>query len=228
MLLSQSFEQGESIRNSAKELLHLHAQANYELDEYSGLNTPGSSSSNNDGNIISNNGHITPKIKSETKLNNELLNVNSGRSWEAAAAAEVLTVRCREHIGELHRMKFGSGSKGKSIKIADKWCTPIEFETLSGRASCKDWKRSIRFHGQHLQKLIEDRYLTLHAISCTCGVCRGDDTLNGPVKLFQAVKRKGSQLNSPRLKKKSFSDEYKGFFKRYVYFLFLIHPFCFM
>ena len=63
------------------------------------------------------------------------------------------------------------------IRDRDKWCTPIEFESLAGRASCKDWKRSIRFHGLHLQKLIEDQYLTLHAISCTCGICCGDETL---------------------------------------------------
>jgi len=48
---------------------------------------------------------------------------------------------------------------------------------MAGRASCKDWKRSIRFHGLHLQKLIEEQFLTLHAISCTCGICCGDDTL---------------------------------------------------
>ena len=62
-------------------------------------------------------------------------------------------------------------------QLNDKWYAPIEFEALSGRASCKDWKRSIRFHGHHLQKLIEENFLTLHAISCTCGICCGDDTL---------------------------------------------------
>ena len=72
---------------------------------------------------------------------------------------------------------FYSTYKINFFQIEDKWCTPIEFESLAGRASCKDWKRSIRFHGLHLQKLIEDQYLTLHAISCTCGICCGDETL---------------------------------------------------
>lgn len=215
------FEQSEAIRNSA--ILHAAARANYELDEYPALDTPGSSTSGNGtvNAITANNGQISGKVKAE-KLNSELYN---GQTWESAANADVLTVRCRDNVGELHRIKFGSGSKGKSIKVEDRWYTPIEFETLSGRASCKDWKRSIRFHGQHLQKLIEDRYITLHAISCTCGICRGDDTNNGPVKLFQAVKRKPSNVNSPRLKKKSFSDEYKGFFKRLFFFSFMFSLF---
>jgi len=162
---------------------------------------------------------VSIKRERASRPRNEILNALKGQQLEVAARAEILSVRCREQVGQLYKSKFGSGSKGKCIKCGEKWYTPIEFEALSGRGSCKDWKRSIRFHGQHLQKLIEDLYLTLHAISCTCGVCCGDETLTGPVKLFQAVKRKRSQAIPPNLndgsKRKSISiDDYRGFRER--------------
>lgn len=45
---------------------------------------------------------------------------------------------------ELHKPKFGSGGRGKCIKLGNQWYTPSEFEAVCGRASSKDWKRSIR------------------------------------------------------------------------------------
>ena len=59
----------------------------------------------------------------------------------------------------------------------DQWMTPSEFEARCGRASSKDWKRSIRYGGRTLQSLIEDGVLVPHAISCTCATCCDDDTL---------------------------------------------------
>ena len=41
----------------------------------------------------------------------------------------------------------------------DAWYTPSEFEAVCGRASSKDWKRSIRYGGRTLQCLIEDGIL---------------------------------------------------------------------
>ena len=46
---------------------------------------------------------------------------------------------------ELHKGRFGSGGRGKCIKLNNEWYTPSEFEAICGRASSKDWKRSIRF-----------------------------------------------------------------------------------
>ena len=59
--------------------------------------------------------------------------------------------------------------------MADAWYTPSEFEALCGRASSKDWKRSIRFGGRSLQTLIDEGILTPHATSCTCSACCDDD-----------------------------------------------------
>lgn len=50
-----------------------------------------------------------------------------------------------------------SGGKGRCIKHNNNWHTPTEFEAMSGRASSKDWKRSIRYAGRPLQCLIQVR-----------------------------------------------------------------------
>lgn len=77
---------------------------------------------------------------------------------------------------ELHKKKFGSGCRGKCIKYGSQWYTPSEFEALCGRASSKDWKRSIRFGGRSLQTLIYDGILLPHAMSCTCAACCDDES----------------------------------------------------
>lgn len=70
------------------------------------------------------------------------------------------------------------GGRGKCIKGSEGiWYTPNEFEALAGRASSKDWKRSIRYGGRTLQCLIEDGILQPHATSCTCAACCDDDAV---------------------------------------------------
>jgi hypothetical protein len=90
---------------------------------------------------------------------------------------------------ELHKHRFGSGGRGRCIKLADSWYTPSEFEALCGRASSKDWKRSIRFGGRSLQTLIDEGILTPHATSCTCSACCDDDTAVSTVGFLQKLPR---------------------------------------
>lgn len=52
---------------------------------------------------------------------------------------------------------FTSGGRGRCIKQGDNWYSPTEFEAMAGRASSKDWKRSIRYAGRPLQCLIHVR-----------------------------------------------------------------------
>lgn len=61
--------------------------------------------------------------------------------------------------------------------MGDNWYTPSEFEAVCGRASSKDWKRSIRYGGRTLQCLIEDAILNPHATSCTCAACCDDEAV---------------------------------------------------
>lgn len=48
-----------------------------------------------------------------------------------------------------------SGGRGRCIKQGENWYSPTEFEAMAGRASSKDWKRSIRYAGRPLQCLIQ-------------------------------------------------------------------------
>lgn len=63
---------------------------------------------------------------------------------------------------------FISGGRGRCIKQGDNWYSPTEFEAMAGRASSKDWKRSIRYAGRPLQCLIHVR-LSLRPPFCWKG-----------------------------------------------------------
>ena len=99
-------------------------------------------------------------------------------------------VRCNKKSAELWKSRFGSGSRGKSIKLGEMWMTPTEFESHCGRSASKDWKRSIRFQGQTLQILIDEGFLQVHATSCSCSVCLEDILAAGPIRLNKPYKRK--------------------------------------
>ena len=116
--------------------------------------------------------------------------------WDDSVHASILPVRCKNTNGELHKAKFGSGGRGRCIKSVDGWFTPNEFEAHSGRASSKDWKRSIRYGGRTLQCLIDDNILQPHATSCTCAACCDDDAVTGPVRLFVPYKRRKKDSES--------------------------------
>ncbi|CAL7941191.1 unnamed protein product [Xylocopa violacea] len=111
-------------------------------------------------------------------------------SWAESANLAVLPVRCKNTNADLHKSRFGSGGRGRCIKLGQNWYTPSEFEALCGRASSKDWKRSIRFGGRSLQTLIDEQILKPHATSCTCAACCDDDSATGPVRLFTPYKRR--------------------------------------
>lgn len=110
--------------------------------------------------------------------------------WREAAQEPVLLVRCKKTVAELHKSRFGSGSRGKCIKLGKEWYTPTEFEVHCGRSASKDWKRSIRFQGQSLLTLIEDGFLQMHATSCSCGACLHNEEAAGSIRLHRPFKRK--------------------------------------
>uniref|UniRef100_A0A8D0DDE5 DEAF1 transcription factor n=1 Tax=Sander lucioperca TaxID=283035 RepID=A0A8D0DDE5_SANLU len=89
-------------------------------------------------------------------------------NWDPSVYNNELPVRCRNTSGVLYKTRLGSGGKGRCIRHNQQWFTPTEFEGLAGRASSKDWKRSIRYAGRPLLCLIQERILNPHAASCTC------------------------------------------------------------
>ncbi|MEQ2170723.1 hypothetical protein GOODEAATRI_003283 [Goodea atripinnis] len=76
-------------------------------------------------------------------------------NWDPSVYNNELPVRCRNTSGVLYKNRLGSGGKGRCIKHNQQWFTPTEFEALAGRASSKDWKRSIRYAGRPLLCLIQ-------------------------------------------------------------------------
>ncbi|CAJ1055998.1 deformed epidermal autoregulatory factor 1 homolog isoform X3 [Xyrichtys novacula] len=139
-------------------------------------------------------------------------------NWDPSVYNNELPVRCRNTSGVLFKNRLGSGGKGRCIRHSQQWYTPTEFEGVAGRASSKDWKRSIRYAGRPLLCLIQERILNPHAASCTCAACCDDltgcpkdgDTLvaesismTGPVRLFVPYKRRkkdGGPIISPTKK----------------------------
>ncbi|KAI1903955.1 hypothetical protein AGOR_G00000730 [Albula goreensis] len=133
-------------------------------------------------------------------------------NWDPSVYDNELPVRCRNTSGILYKNRLGSGGKGRCIKHNNSWYTPTEFECMSGRASSKDWKRSIRYAGRPLQCLIQERILNPHAASCTCAACcddlpvcgkdgdafRADSiSMTGPVRLFVPYKRRKKDNERP-------------------------------
>ncbi|XP_069019536.1 deformed epidermal autoregulatory factor 1 homolog isoform X2 [Embiotoca jacksoni] len=133
-------------------------------------------------------------------------------NWDPSVYNNELPVRCRNTSGVLYKNRLGSGGKGRCIKHNQQWFTPTEFEGLSGRASSKDWKRSIRYAGRPLLCLIQERILNPHAASCTCAACCDDMTtcpkegdslaiesisMTGPVRLFVPYKRRKKDNEPP-------------------------------
>uniref|UniRef100_A0AAY4ELQ8 DEAF1 transcription factor n=1 Tax=Denticeps clupeoides TaxID=299321 RepID=A0AAY4ELQ8_9TELE len=132
---------------------------------------------------------------------------SSKYNWDPSVYDSELPVRCRNTSGILCKSRLGSGGKGRCIKHNSNWYTPTEFEGLSGRASSKDWKRSIRYAGRPLQCLIQERILNPHAASCTCSACCDDLSVvssnqpltltTGPVRLFVPYKRRKKETECP-------------------------------
>ncbi|XP_015269595.1 PREDICTED: deformed epidermal autoregulatory factor 1 homolog, partial [Gekko japonicus] len=96
-------------------------------------------------------------------------------NWDPSVYDNELPVRCRNISGILYKNRLGSGGRGRCIKQGESWFSPTEFEAMAGRASSKDWKRSIRYAGRPLQCLIH----------------------SGPVRLFVPYKRRKKENELP-------------------------------
>ena len=83
-----------------------------------------------------------------------------------------LEVECGENKAMMFLSKLYQGSKGHCIEFRGAWITPNEFQTVSGRHSAKDWKRSIRHNGRSLKLLLSKGVLDVHPAACRCDSCR--------------------------------------------------------
>ncbi|KAG7177190.1 Deformed epidermal autoregulatory factor 1-like, partial [Homarus americanus] len=91
--------------------------------------------------------HITPATSSSLGETKATATFHIEPDWREAAQEPVLIVRCKKTAAELVKSKFGSGSRGRCIRLGKQWYTPTEFEAHCGRSASKDWKRSISVSG---------------------------------------------------------------------------------
>jgi hypothetical protein len=82
-----------------------------------------------------------------------------------------IEVECGGNKAMMFLSKLYQGSKGKCIEFGDNWITPNEFQTMSGRESAKDWKRSIRHRGRSMKLLLSKNILVVHPAACKCDSC---------------------------------------------------------
>ncbi|MEQ2208943.1 Deformed epidermal autoregulatory factor 1, partial [Xenoophorus captivus] len=125
-----------------------------------------------DSNFLSATGLLSGSVKRFSTMDKDSC---SKYNWDPSVYNNELPVRCRNTSGVLYKNRLGSGGKGRCIKHNQQWFTPTEFEALAGRASSKDWKRSIRYAGRPLLCLIQ----------------------TGPVRLFVPYKRRKKDNELP-------------------------------
>lgn len=77
------------------------------------------------------------------------------RGIQEEAEEEDAWERCQPALSQQGPFLLLSGGRGRCIKQGENWYSPTEFEAMAGRASSKDWKRSIRYAGRPLQCLIQ-------------------------------------------------------------------------
>ncbi|XP_029491329.2 nuclear body protein SP140-like isoform X1 [Oncorhynchus nerka] len=84
---------------------------------------------------------------------------------------EIFKVTCGAINGMLHKDRFASGSRGKSIRTELRWMTPVEF--VKGESALEDpsWKKDIQWDGKPLNVLIESKILVIHSLLCKCKLC---------------------------------------------------------
>lgn len=76
-----------------------------------------------------------------------------------------IDIKCGNNEAMLYLSKLCLGSKGACINFSDSWLTPNEFQSVSGRETAKDWKRSIRHKGRSLKLLIAKGLINIQSIS---------------------------------------------------------------
>ncbi|KAF3700434.1 Nuclear body protein SP140-like protein [Channa argus] len=88
----------------------------------------------------------------------------------------VFKVTCGAASGTLHKKRFASGTRGKSIRTETRWMSPEEFlEEESGQTD-GSWKKVIKCEGKPLGNLIEEGILKTHSLLCLCRFCKPDET----------------------------------------------------
>jgi len=64
-------------------------------------------------------------------------------------------------------------SRDRRVLFNGAWLSPNEFQTVSGRGAAKDWKRTVKHHGQGIKSLLAAKLLSIDTepVGCACRHC---------------------------------------------------------
>ncbi|KAM6914237.1 uncharacterized protein PEZ65_014675 [Lycodopsis pacificus] len=84
---------------------------------------------------------------------------------------KVFRVTCGAVAGTLHKKRFASGTRGKSIRTETSWMTPVEFLEVAPSQTNASWRKHIKYDGEPLSVLTEANILGIHSLLCNCRLC---------------------------------------------------------
>ncbi|KAM4634615.1 uncharacterized protein sp100.1 isoform 2-T2 [Polymixia lowei] len=84
----------------------------------------------------------------------------------------VFKVTCGTIAGTLHKVRFASGTAGKSIRTETSWMSPTEFAVKGLSQPVVSWRKDIQWEGKPLSVLLETGVLGCHGVNCKCRLCR--------------------------------------------------------
>uniref|UniRef100_A0A667YA70 SP110 nuclear antigen, tandem duplicate 2 n=1 Tax=Myripristis murdjan TaxID=586833 RepID=A0A667YA70_9TELE len=92
---------------------------------------------------------------------------------------KVFRVTCGALTGTLHKSRFATGTRGKSIRTEKCWMTPVEFVQEGCSDPDASWKKDIEWEGNPLGALFETKAMEIHSVLCKCRFCKPDqESLN--------------------------------------------------
>ncbi|XP_059204937.1 nuclear body protein SP140-like protein isoform X2 [Centropristis striata] len=86
----------------------------------------------------------------------------------------VFKITCGALAATLHKKRFASGTKGKSIRTETSWMSPVEFVKEASLSTDASWRKDIQCEGEPLSVLIEAKILDFHSLLCDCSICKPD------------------------------------------------------
>ncbi|XP_037647792.1 nuclear body protein SP140-like isoform X3 [Sebastes umbrosus] len=85
---------------------------------------------------------------------------------------KVFKVTCGALAGTLHKKRFASGTRGKSIRTETSWMSPVEFIKEASCPTDASWRKDIKYEGEPLSVLLEAEILSIDSPNCTCRNCK--------------------------------------------------------
>ncbi|XP_029913480.1 nuclear body protein SP140-like protein [Myripristis murdjan] len=118
-------------------------------------------------------GSLTDFTEDESEEEEESPQQSPGGSHDSNNK-KVFRVTCGALTGTLHKSRFATGTRGKSIRTEKCWMTPVEFVQEGCSDPDASWKKDIEWEGNPLGALFETKAMEIHSVLCKCRFCKPD------------------------------------------------------